>query len=95
MVTGRVPTGKWVDGKQIFHWPIEDQVGWSVETAGRIELDHIRPISGSYNYGTRRVLPPGTKVVLKHIDEKGRAFVYNHDDGVMMMPVELLKPVGK
>lgn len=76
-------------------WPIEQQIGWTVETAGLVDLDDIYPKSGSYNYGKHRLLPPNTKAILKDIDEKGRAYLYDDRNGVMMMPVELLKPVGR
>lgn len=75
-------------------WPVSNQIGWTVQTAGRVELDLVEPRSVSYNYGQQRTLPAKTKVLLKHIDDKGRAYVYN-DNGVMMMPVELLEPVGR
>jgi hypothetical protein len=91
----QIKSNKWIDGKVQTLWPIIQHLGWSVQTAGVVELDLIEPKSGSYNYGPHRILPPKTIVILKHIDDKGKAFVYNHEDGVMMMPVELLEPVGK
>lgn len=85
---------KWLDGKQQYLWPVVAHMGWQVETAGLVDLDEIYPKSGTYNYGPQRRLPRGTRVILKDIDEKGKAYVYN-DNGVMMMPVELLKPIGR
>jgi hypothetical protein len=89
-----VKSKKWLDGKNIPMWPEDGNIGWVVQTAGLVDLDDIYPMSGDYNYGTRRKLPAGTRAILKHIDEKNNAFIYN-DNGVMMMPVELLEPVEK
>lgn len=86
---------KFVDGKDQSMWPVHEHIGWTVQTAGVVELDIIHPKSSEYNQGPSRILGPRTKVLLKHIDEKGRAYVYNFENGVMMMPQELLEPVGK
>ena len=86
---------RWLDGRDDTIWPISDHVGWTVQTAGLIELDGIYPKSGAYNQGKQRLIPPKTKVLLKHIDAGGKAYVYDYDHGVMMMPQELLEPVGK
>lgn len=87
-------TNRWQDGYNMEMWPIARHIGWQVQTAGMVQLDLIEPKGPGYNYGSQRVLPPKTRAVLKHIDERGRAYVYN-DNGVMMMPVELLEPVGR
>jgi hypothetical protein len=86
---------KWIDGKNLTLWPIAEHVGWSVQTAGYIDLDEIYPLSGAYNYTNERTLPPKTVAVLKDIDPQGRAYLYNDRHGVLMMPAELLEPVGR
>lgn len=83
-------TNRWLDGKNPTMWPTHENIGWVVQTAGLVNLDDINPKSVSYNYGNQRKVPSKTKAILKHIDGEGRAYVYN-DNGVMMMPVELLE----
>lgn len=80
---------KWLDGKQQNVWPIEKHIGWVVCTAGWVDLD-LEPQNVSYNCGPQRILPPGTRMILKHIEE-GYAYTYSNN-GVMLMPVEVLEP---
>lgn len=80
---------KWLDGKQQDQWPIAQHIGWVVCTAGWVDLD-LEPQNVQFNCGLQRLLPPGTRMILKHIED-GYAFTYNNN-GVMLMPVEVLEP---
>lgn len=90
----RIKENKWRDGKQLDKWPqLEEHIGWSVETAGFVNLD-LEESSTSYNNGKARLLPPRFPMILKDIRD-GMAYGYNHIEGVIRIPVELLRPCSK
>lgn len=82
---------QWLDGKQQEYWPVETQIGWSVITAGWVDLD-LEDQGVEFNTGRMRILPPGLPMILKHIDSDGFAYTYRDDNSVMRMPAELLEP---
>lgn len=84
-----IKSKKWLDGVQYEEWPIEKHIGWTVCTAGWVDLD-LEDQSVMFNTGRQRKLAPGTPMILKAID-KGYAYTYN-GNGVMRMPIELLQP---
>ena len=89
-------SNQWRDGRQEYLWPVYSQIGWAVQTAGRVDLDLVEPKNVNYNQGKLRILPAKTVIgILKHVDYAGKAFVYSTDHGVVMVPQELLEPVGK
>jgi hypothetical protein len=82
---------KWLDGKQQYYWPIRDHIGWSVCTAGWVDLD-LEPRTVMFNDRGPRRLPPGSLMILKDIDDLGYAYTYDTDHGVMRFSAELLEP---
>jgi hypothetical protein len=89
----RIKSNKWVDGRQLDTWPVAEHIGWSVVTAGTIDLD-LEDRTPSYNSGRTRILPKGFPMVLKDIRD-GMAYGYNEHEGVIRVPAELLQPWSK
>ncbi len=81
----------WLDGKQFDMWPVAEHVGWTVVTAGPVDLS-IEGSTPAYNNGSLTVLPPNYPMILKAITTDGYAYAYHHENGVMRMPAEVLKP---
>lgn len=69
------------------NWPDERHIGWSVATAGRIELDTEYVARSSI---PSQILPAGFKLLLKDIDRDGYAWVYHDAYGVLRFHKELL-----
>lgn len=87
----QVPKSKrWLDGYNFEEWPIERHIGWTVATAGPVDLD-LEDQNVMFNTGKTRVLPVGYPSVLKAI-VRGYAYTYDINNGVMKFPVELLRP---
>lgn len=90
----RIKDNRWLDGKQFDKWPhIEDHIGWTVVTAGPIDLT-LEAETPSFNSGPTKILPPDFPMILKDIRD-GMAYGYHHEEGVIRVPVELLKPWSK
>lgn len=83
----------WSDGRQYDMWPVEEHVGWTVVTAGPVDLE-LEGSTPAYNNGRLRKLPPNFPMILKAI-HSGYAYTYHHENGVMKMPAEVLKPWEK
>ena len=90
MVMEAPKSKRWLDGVNYEQWPIGKHVGWAVITAGWVDLD-LEAQGVMFNTGRQRKLPPGTPMILKHIDEDGYAYTYSNN-GVMRMPVQVLEP---
>jgi hypothetical protein len=90
----QIKTNKWLDGKQQDMWPLAEHIGWAVVTAGPVDLE-AEGHTPMWNSGRIKVLPPEYPMILKAIDKDGMAYGYHHDNGVMRMPVTLLKPWRK
>jgi hypothetical protein len=89
----RIKENKWLDGRQLDKWPIEEHVGWSVETAGWVDLD-IEDRTPMFNNGPTRRLPPHFPMILKEV--KGEyAYTYNHNEGVIRVPYTILRPISR
>lgn len=89
-----IKSKKWLDGKNWDLWPnIEEHIGWTVVTAGPVSLS-MEGTTPMYNCGPILDLPTGYPMILKAI-ENGYAYGYHHENGVMRMPVEVLKPWQK
>ncbi len=89
----RIRENKWLDGKQLDKWPVEEHVGWTVETAGWINLD-LEDQTGGYNLGPTRMLPPRFPMILKDI-RGDMAYAYNDNEGVIRIPHQLLRPCSR
>ena len=86
--------GKWEDGRQLHIWPDSaEYIGWVVQTAGPVNLD-LEDRSVMFNNGRQRWLPTGFPMVLKALSN-GMAYCYNDSEGVLRLPVQLLKPFRK
>lgn len=81
----------WLDGKPWNMWPLAEHIGWTVVTAGPVDLE-IEGRTPAYNNGRLVKLPPDYPMILKEITPDGYAYAYHHENGVMKMPAELLKP---
>lgn len=71
------------------NWPNKSHIGWTVLTAGRIHLDREYLTISSRQF-ENEIIPEYLGVILKAIDQDGKAWVYHFDYGVMKLPVELL-----
>lgn len=86
--------GPRVDGRQLDVWPAsKDYLGWVVETAGPVNLD-LEDRTVMYNNGVTRLLPSGFRMILNGL-ENNMAFCYHNQEGVIRIPVELLRPIVK
>jgi len=68
-------------------WPEARHIGWSVATAGLIDLE-LEYVARSLV--PSRTLPAGFRLLLKDIDNSGNAWCYHDDYGVIRLPKELL-----
>lgn len=91
----KIKSKKWLDGKNWDMWPDpSEHIGWAVVTAGPVDLE-LEGSTPMYNSGSITQLPPEFPMILKAVTPDGYAYTYHHDNGVMRMPVEVLKPWQK
>lgn len=70
-------------------------VGQIVDTAGWVKVVWAADERRVATVFPDLRFPPGLRFILKHVDERNRAFLYRDDMGVVMFPATLVDPYSR